>query len=130
VSGEYEMLRDWIARYEQAWRTEGTDSLASLFTADARYSMGPYEPVHRGLEAIAELWEAERASADEPFTMSSEIVAVDGSVGVARVEVSYGAPRAQEYRDIWIIQLDADGRCTSFEEWPFWPEQPRVAGSS
>ncbi|MET7747643.1 hypothetical protein [Micromonospora sp. NPDC005367] len=27
----------WIAAYEQAWRTPGTDPLVTLFTADASY---------------------------------------------------------------------------------------------
>jgi hypothetical protein len=40
------------------------------------------------------------------------------------VEVSYGDPVRQEYRDLWIVGFAGDGRCASFEEWPFWPEQP------
>ena len=52
--------------------------------------------------------------------------AVVGALGAAvvRVEVSYGDPVRQEYRDLWIVRLAGDGRCASFEEWPFWPEQP------
>ena len=52
---------------------------------------------------------------------SSEIVAIEGDTGVVRVEVRYGPPKNQEYRDLWIVRLDAEGRCTHFEEWPFWP---------
>ena len=33
-------------------------------------------------------------------------------------EVCYGQPPRQEYRDLWVIQLTGDGRCTWFEEWP------------
>jgi hypothetical protein len=43
------------------------------------------------------------------------------------VEVSYGDPVRQEYRDLWIVRFAGDGRCASFEEWPFWPEQPDSA---
>ena len=67
--------------------------------------------------AIAEMWERERTGPDETFEMSSEIVAVDGDTGVARVEVSYGDPVEIEYRDLWIVRLDGDGRCVEFEEW-------------
>jgi signal transduction histidine kinase len=35
--------------------------------------------------------------------------------------VGYGEPLRQEYRDLWIVTLDDDGRCTAFEEWPFAP---------
>ena len=114
-------LAAWIARYEELWRTPGTGALGELFTDDATYSTGPFEETRRGLSAIAELWEDERASADEPFRMTSDVVAVDGDTGVARVEVWYDGPPPRHYRDIWILRLDASGRCTHFEEWPFWP---------
>jgi hypothetical protein len=38
--------------------------------------------------------------ADEVFTMASEVVAVDGDTGVAQVEVRYGDPGVQHYRDL------------------------------
>jgi uncharacterized protein (TIGR02246 family) len=114
-------LSDWLARYERAWRSPETDSLAQLFTENATYSTGPYENPHQGLEGIASMWEAERLGPDEDFEMTSEVVAVDAEMGVARVEVRYGPPKTREYRDLWIVRLEADGRCSHFEEWPFWP---------
>lgn len=111
----------WLEAYERAWRTPGTEPLAGLFAAGATYSLGPYEPPVDGLERIAAMWERERSSAGEEFTMSAALVACEGDVAVARVAVAYGDPRPQEYRDLWIIELDDSGRCTSFEEWPFWP---------
>ena len=115
-------LSDWIAAYERAWRTPGTDSLADLFAADASYVTAPFEPPYLGLESIKALWEAERESPDEVFTLESEIVAVEGDTGVARVEVRYGDPVTRTYRDLWIVRLDESGRCVEFEEWPFWPK--------
>ena len=61
------------------------------------------------------------------FEMESEILAVEGDTGVARIEVRYGEPKPQIYRDLWVVTLDAEGRCTAFEEWPFWP--PGSGGS-
>jgi hypothetical protein len=113
----------WIDAYERAWRTPGTDWLEYLFAPGATYSPGPFEAPAEGLEAIAALWERERAGADEVFRMESELVAVEGDTGVARVEVWYGDPVTLHYRDLWIVELDAEGRCVSFEEWPFWPER-------
>jgi len=123
-------LSGWIERYERAWRTAGTEVLAELFTHDADYSTAPYETAHVGLQAIAEMWEEERSGPDEDFEMTSEIVAVDGNVGVARVTVLYRAQadregrlhrQQKEYRDLWIVEVDGAGLCTHFEEWPFWP---------
>jgi hypothetical protein len=114
-------LTDWLRRYERAWRTPGTDALADAFASDAYYSTGPYERPHLGLEAIAAMWEAERRGPEEIFQLRSEIVAVEGDSGVVRVEVAYGEPERQEYRDLWIVRLNGDGLCVHFEEWPFWP---------
>jgi ketosteroid isomerase-like protein len=95
--------------------------VAELFTEDASYSQGRYREPVRGLPAIAEMWEAERDGPDEVFTMHSEVVAVDGDTGVVRVEVRYGEPVRQDYRDLWIMRFADDGRCRQFEEWPYAP---------
>ncbi len=118
-------FEDWIDGYERAWRTPGTDLLGELFADDATYSTAPFEAPFRGLEAIREMWEREREGPDEPFTMTKEIVAVDGDTGVARLEVSYSDPTPHTYRDVWVVRFDYQGRCMSFEEWPFWPEGSR-----
>jgi ketosteroid isomerase-like protein len=112
----------WIAGYERAWRTAGTDGLVELFTEDASYRMSPYEEPALGLAAIGELWERERAGPGEQFKMRHEIVAVDGDAAVIRVEVDYAD--GSEYRDLWIVRFAGDQRCREFEEWPFWPGQP------
>jgi ketosteroid isomerase-like protein len=117
-------VEDWVASYERAWRTAGTEPLRELFTEDATYRMSPYEDPVAGLAAIGELWEAERKGPDEVFSMTSEIVAVDDDTAVVRVEVHYGGPRDQEYRDLWIVRFGEDGRAVAFEEWPFMPGQP------
>ena len=116
-------LAHWLERYVAAWKSNEAEQIGSLFTDDATYSMGPFEQPCRGLEAIATLWEREREGADEVFRMESELIAVEGEVGVARVEVTYGDPARRRYRDLWIIRLAPDGRCTAFEEWPFRPEK-------
>jgi hypothetical protein len=114
-------IRQWVTDYERAWRTDGTGPLSELFSEDATYSTAPFEEPHRGLPAIASMWERERLGPDESFAMNSEVVAVEADTAVVRVEVRYGPPKGKLYRDLWIVRLDADGRCIHFEEWPFWP---------
>jgi hypothetical protein len=124
-----ERVEEWLEGYERAWRTAGTQPLRELFTEDATYGLGPYEQPKSGLSEIAQMWDEEREGPDEAFTMRREILAVEGETAVARVEVVYGDPVRQEYRDIWVMRFADDGRCSSFEEWPFWPERPSHAGS-
>ncbi|SCG63508.1 nuclear transport factor 2 family protein [Micromonospora halophytica] len=120
-------MTGWLGAYEQAWRAPGTELLATIFTADASYLQGPYRTPIVGLPGIARMWADERIGPDEVFHLTSEIVAVEGDTAVARVEVRYGNPVDQEYRDLWIMRFAEDGRCRSFEEWPFWPAQPTAA---
>lgn len=112
----------WIADYERAWRTPGTAPLRDLFANDASYQQTPYDAPIAGLIDIASMWEEEREGSDEVFTMTSEVVAVEGDTAVVRAQVEYGDPAGQEYLDLWILCFDADGKCAVFEEWPFWPE--------
>jgi hypothetical protein len=114
----------WVEAYERAWRTPGTDGLDALFTVDATYRLSPFDEPTRGLDAISAQWEADRDGPDEEFTMDHEIVAVDDPRAVVRLEVRYRRGRPRRFRDLWILELAADGRCRAFEEWPFTAEQP------
>ncbi|MPZ89360.1 MAG: nuclear transport factor 2 family protein [Nitriliruptorales bacterium] len=118
-------LQTWLAGYERAWRAPGgpalEEALEALFAPEATYQMAPFEEPYRGLPAIVAMWQAEREGPDEVFTMQAEILAVEGDIGVARLGVRYGDPVDQIFRDLWIVRFDDAGRCTAFEEWPFWP---------
>jgi ketosteroid isomerase-like protein len=119
---ERDAVTRWIAAYESAWRTLGTDALAELFTPDVTYRTKPWARPIEGIERLARFWDAEREGPDEGFEMRSEIVAIDGATAVVRVEVTYTAPPGTSWRDLWIVEFDADApdaRCSSFEEWPF-----------
>ena len=116
-------VESWAAGYERVWRSEGTAGLVEIFTEDVAYAMSPWRDPVVGLAALAVLWEAERVSADEVFTMTSEVVAVEGDTAVVRAEVAYAAS-GTTWRDLWLLRFADDGRCRSFEEWPFAPEQP------
>ena len=94
---------------------------------DASYRQSPYQEPVTGLDAIRRMWDDERDGPDEVFTIATDILAVDGPTAVVRAEVRYGEPLRQEYRDLWILQLNGGGRCTRFEEWPYWPGQDRAA---
>jgi ketosteroid isomerase-like protein len=114
----------WLKDYEHAWRTSGTDQLGDLFTADVSYRPSPWKPPLNGLEELAPFWESARDGPDEPFTLSSEIVAVDGTTAVVRLSVDYTGADSTRWRDLWVLEFGPDGRCVSFEEWPFTPDQP------
>jgi ketosteroid isomerase-like protein len=117
----------WVEAYETLWRSSGTDGLAEVFAPDATYLPSPWATPVRGLPALAAFWEAEREGPDEPFTMTSRVLAVEGRTAVVRVEVDYardGDAGGERWRDLWVLTFDDAGRCAAFEEWPFAPDQP------
>ncbi|MGW2091172.1 YybH family protein [Promicromonospora sukumoe] len=115
-----ETVETWIRDYERLWRTPGTDGLDQLFTADATYLTSPWAEPITGLPALAEFWESHRDGPDEEFTLTAQVIAVDGPTAVVRASVEYLEP-GDRWRDLWVLELDADGRCSAFEEWPFAP---------
>jgi hypothetical protein len=114
-------VRRWIAGYEGAWRTPGTDALGQLFAEEVLYSPSPWAEPVRGLAALRQFWERARTGADEEFTMISDLIAVDGATAVVRIDVDYAS--GERWRDLWILTFDPEGRCSAFQEWPFSPEQ-------
>jgi len=113
----------WLRGYERAWRSPGTDALKAIFAPDVEYRHSPYERPLVGLEVLGRDWERQREGPDEVFELTWSIVAVEDNVAVVRLEVHYGRPVRQEYRDLWILEFAEDGRCRRFEEWPFWPSK-------
>jgi ketosteroid isomerase-like protein len=95
----------WVAGYERAWPSGDLDAVADLFTEDARYRPSPYEEAEVGHAAIRAFW-----LDDEGHTVAAQPVAVDGNVAVVRLEVRYGDPVRQEYRDLWVLRFAKDGR--------------------
>jgi len=116
-------VEEWVAGYERAWRTAGTELLNELFTSDASYLRSPWADPIVGMADLARFWDAEREGPDEEFTMLSDVVAVEGATAVVRVFVEYGPPDASSWRDLWVLIFEENGRCTRFEEWPFAPQR-------
>lgn len=124
VAVDREAVSRWVEAYERAWRTPGTAPLGELFSPDVSYLPSPWARPVSGLEELAEFWESGRDGPDERFTLSSEVVAVEGTTAVVRVSVDYLGPDTSRWRDLWVLEFAADGRCAAFEEWPFAPDQP------
>jgi ketosteroid isomerase-like protein len=116
----------WIAEYERAWRAGDLVAVTHLFTEDAQYRPSPYEDPKIGHAAIQAFWRDDEGTT---FSVTAEPVAVEGRAAVVRLEVRYGDPVTQEYRDLWVLRFAPDGRVEDFEEWAYWPGKPYTAGA-
>ncbi|MGY1710461.1 YybH family protein [Geodermatophilus sp. SYSU D00758] len=117
-------VMQWVTDYERAWREGDVAGVARLFTDDARYRRSPYEPSKVGHAEIQGFW---RDDEGRTFTVTAEPVAVEGRDAVVRLEVRYGDPEPQQYRDLWVLRFAGDGRVEDFEEWAYWPGRPYTA---
>jgi uncharacterized protein (TIGR02246 family) len=112
------VVSDWLERYVRAWNTNDPADVAGLFTADATYRGAPYESGHRGVDAIVADWLA-RADTPGETTFTWRPVAVTDDVADVEGTTTYPT---QTFRNLWVIRLAADGRCSEFTEW--WMEVP------
>ena len=110
---DHETVNGWVSAYESAWRMAGTAGLAELFSPDATYLLSPYEEPIEGLENISRMWEDEREGPDEIFTLTSEIVAVEGATAVHGDPLGSRSTRLQP-TCAQSISDRLHGKCRSF----------------
>lgn len=116
-------VKAWIDSYIAAWRSPDTSKLVDLFTPDVSYQVSPWKlPLH-GLQELEIFWKHARSGHTEVFELQSAIVAVEGTIAVVRIEVTYEKGEPRQWRDLWILTFTNEGLCSSFEEWPFSPAQ-------
>jgi uncharacterized protein (TIGR02246 family) len=112
-------FESWLEEYGRAWRGRNPQAAANLFTDDGTYQVTPFVEPMRGRAAIFEYW-SEVARTEENVQFGYEVLAVTPEVGIARWWASFVIvpPGLQTKLDgIFLIFLDANGRCRSLREW-------------
>lgn len=119
---DLEQLTGWIDAYVRAWNSNDPADIGALFTEDAAYYTAPFRPPWRGRAEIVAGWLDRK---DEPgeTTFEWHPVAVTDELGVVEGTTTYPG---QTFSNLWLIRLDADGRCREFTEW--WMEQTPPGG--
>ena len=129
-------VQDWLDRYSTAWVSYDQDDIRALFAPDARYRYHPYDPdadVVVGADAIVKDWVDNRDDAGtydshyEPFAVEGDRAV---AVGWSRYyEDASKSKLSREFRNAYLLEFDAEGRCTDFTE--FFMETPAkvLAGS-
>ena len=110
-----DVVQQWLDRYLIAWRSNDPMDIRGLFTEDATYAGGPFDPEPwKGREGIVEGW---IAHLNEPGTWDFDgaPIAFSDGVGVVQGRTDYTDGRV--YANLWVIRFADDGRATSFVEW-------------
>ncbi|WP_026211666.1 nuclear transport factor 2 family protein [Longispora albida] len=105
----------WIDGYVRAWNSNRAEDIGVLFTEDARYFTAPYAEPWTGRADIVRQW---LENADEPgdTEFSWDLLSLSHGLAVVQGHTVYKAER-REYRNLWLIRLDAQGQCEEFTEW-------------
>ncbi len=113
----------WLRDYVEAWRSYDPDAIAKLFSEDAVYRYQPWDeptPNHvRGRDAIVASWLEHQ---DPPGSWSAEyhpwVVHDDRAVavGVSRYLAADGSTVESEFRNVFLLDFDDDGRCREFAD--------------
>jgi hypothetical protein len=109
-------LKLWVNGYRDAWVSNDAEEIGRLFADGARYYTEPYAEPWEGRDGIIAKWLENR---DEPgqTDFRYEVMAIDGDLGFVRGWTQYFDPPPREYSNLWVVRLDADGRCQEFVEW-------------
>jgi ketosteroid isomerase-like protein len=105
---------DWVAQYVAAWESNDPEQIGALFSDDAVYLTAPDAEPRRGREQIVAGWLEDR---DEPGTWSFDWKILHEDEGFVVVQGRTEYPAEKDYLNLWIIQLDSDGRATEYTEW-------------
>jgi hypothetical protein len=116
---EHAAFKSWLEAYGNSWRNRDPRTAAELFTEDGTYQVTPFVEPMRGRPAIFEYW-SHVAETERDIQFGYEILAVTQEAGIARWWSSFLiVPQGLQTKldGIFLITLDADGRCQSLREW-------------
>jgi hypothetical protein len=108
-------LAAWMDGYVRAWTSNDPADIGVLFADDAAYFTAPFRAPWRGRAEIVAGW-LERPDAPGSWTFDREILTVADDVGFVRGRTTYADPPTA-YANLFVVRLDADGRCVEFTEW-------------
>lgn len=113
-------IRAWVEAYVAAWNSNEPEEIADLFAEEATYKLEPWIEPWRGREQILAGWLEHR---DEPGDTEFKWWprARDGDLWILEAATHYKS-LGKDYCNLWLVRLDAEGRCTEFAEW--WKQRP------
>jgi hypothetical protein len=112
-------FKSWLDAYGQAWLNHDPEAATALFTEDGTYQVTPFLKPLCGRKAIFEYW-SEVTRTEENIEFEYEILVANAELNIAKWSASFVVvPQRLETKldGIFLISIDAEGRCTSLREW-------------
>jgi ketosteroid isomerase-like protein len=109
-----ERIESWMNSYRTAWESNDPDDIRALFSEDATYWTAPFREPWRGIDEIVESWLDVR---DEPGETEFTWFVLNEVGDRVFVQGETAYRNAETYSNLWVIELQDDGRASSFTEW-------------
>jgi len=122
---EPDTFKAWLEAYGQAWIGRDARAAGELYAEGGTYQVTPFVEPMRGPSAILEYWSHVTAT-QRDIQFGYEVLAVAREMGIARWWASFViVPQGLQTKldGIFVISLDAGGRCLSLREW--WHKEQR-----
>ncbi len=118
-------VQAWLDRYVDAWASYDPAGIGDLFSADVSYRYHAGDDPVVGRAAIVADWlypGGDPAGRDAPGSWQAHyepyVVLGDRAVAVGTTEYDpTEADPARIYDNCWLLEFDADGRCSTFVEY-------------
>jgi hypothetical protein len=113
VTMRVEAFTAWLTSMGDAWERGDATGLTALFTVGASFAPDPFAEVVRGRRAIISWFESVVADW-RGSAFAAQVLGVGDTYGVAHWRV---ATDTRAIDGVWVVALDARGRCESLREW-------------
>lgn len=113
----------WLDAYGRAWESRDARAAAELYADDGTYQVTPFLDPLRGRRAILDYW-TEVARTEKEISFRYEVLAITEQYGIARWQASFiriPPGLATKLDGVFVISLNAQGKCSSLREW--WHKQ-------
>ena len=110
---------EWLTAFGDAWEAADADRLGPLFTVGATFAPDPFAALIGRRRALVAFF-GDLFGEWPQASFSAQVLGVGDTYGVAHWRVS-SHDRALD--GVWVVALDARGRCESLREWSH--ESPR-----
>jgi SnoaL-like domain len=119
MSSEVVVFKSWLDAYGRAWESRNPEAASALFAENGTYRVTPFLEPMCGRKAIFDYW-SEVARTENNIKFGYDILVANAELNIAKWSASFViVPQGLQTKldGIFLITLDANGRCTSLREW-------------
>ncbi|MEA2676126.1 MAG: hypothetical protein QOJ81_267 [Chloroflexota bacterium] len=113
MTSRLEVFTAWLTAFGDAWEAGDAAAMGPLFTIGATFAPDPFMELVRGRRSLIAAF-TEQFAAWPHAAFSAQALGAGETYGVAHWRVASGD---QALDGVWVVALDARGRCESLRQW-------------